>query len=178
MDRRALIVPAIAVALLAALVVSGYLTTRRGAGGAEAPGAPGTDAAAVSAERGRRVFWTRGRCALCHAVGGRGGVRRGPALSEGENGPAIGARAALRAEERSRATGRPYTATDYLVESVVDPAAYLVEGFRNEMPPARQPPTSLSTEEIRAVVAYLQSLGGSVDFEAIRLPEADAPALH
>jgi mono/diheme cytochrome c family protein len=171
MDRRALIVPGLAVAMMAGLVLAGYFTTRRGRADAEAFGASGKGAAAVSAERGRRVFWTRGRCALCHAVGGRGGVRRGPALSDGEDGPAIGARAALRAEERWRATGRRYTAADYLVESVVDPAAYLVAGFRNEMPPAQRPPTSLSPEEIRSVIAYLQSLGGTVDLEAIRLPE-------
>lgn len=170
MHRRALIVPILAIALMAGLIVAGYFTTRRDGDAAAGFVAASGQTAGVSAERGRRVFWTRGRCALCHAVGGRGGVRRGPALSEGENGPAIGARAALRAQERSQATGRPYTAADYLVESVLDPAAYLVEGFRNEMPPAHEPPTSLSLEEIRSVIAYLQSLGGTVDIDGIRLP--------
>lgn len=91
-------------------------------------------------------------------------------LSEGEDGPAIGARARGRALERSRETGRPYTASDYLVESLLEPGAHLVPGFRNEMPPAHLGPAGLSADEIRSVVAYLQSLGGSVDLEAIRLP--------
>jgi putative heme-binding domain-containing protein len=82
----------------------------------------------------------------------------------------IGARAEERARERAKATGKPYTATDYLVESLLDPGAHVVQGFKNEMPDPMRPPIRLSTNEVRAVVAYLQSLGGTTDLAAIKLP--------
>ena len=42
----------------------------------------------------------------------------------------------------------------YLYTSMVDPGAYLVEGFTPNMPDMRR---SLSNEQIWALVAYLQS---------------------
>jgi putative heme-binding domain-containing protein len=144
------------------------------------PGAALT--AGVTPEGGEAIFWGKGKCYTCHAVGSRGSAIRGP--NQGETGPlgvAIGARAGERAKERTEATGKPYTATDYLVESLVDPGAYVVEGFKNEMPNPLRPPIALSGDEVRAVIAYMQSLGGTVDVAAIRLPDgleaqAQAPA--
>jgi mono/diheme cytochrome c family protein len=176
-----LFVPALALGLMILLIGMGYLLTRPrsdeeiGFGSEAAGGEQDAQAPVISAERGKRLFFTRGRCSLCHQVGNRGGVRRGPVLSEGADGPEIGVRAAARALERARAAGRPYTATDYLVESLLDPPAYLVPGFRNEMPPSHLGPPGLKPDELRSLVAYLQSLGGAVDTAAIRLPEQFAP---
>ncbi|MBI4610971.1 MAG: c-type cytochrome [Candidatus Rokubacteria bacterium] len=125
----------------------------------------------ITPEAGEAIFWGRGKCYTCHAVGNRGASIRGP--NQGESGPlgtAIGARAEARARERTKATGRPFTATDYLVESLLDPGAYVVEGYKNEMPNPIRPPISLKPDEVRAVIAYLQSLGGTADVAAIKLP--------
>jgi putative heme-binding domain-containing protein len=126
----------------------------------------------VSPDAGEAIFWGRGKCGTCHAVTGRGNAVRGP--DQGERGPLgmpIGRRAEARARERARATGRPYTPAEYLVESLVDPGAYVVSGFKNEMPNPLDPPISLTTDEVRAVVMYLQTLGGVADAGAIRVPE-------
>ena len=127
----------------------------------------------VSPESGEAVFWGKGKCSTCHAVGSRGNSIRGP--NQGEAGPlgmAIAVRAGERARERAKATGKPFSATDYLVESLLDPGAYVVEGYKNEMPDPSRPPINLKPDELRAVVAYLQSLGGAADVAAIKLPAA------
>ena len=135
----------------------------------------------ITPEAGEAVFWGKGKCSTCHAVGSRGGSIRGP--NQGETGPlgtAIGARAEERARQRARAAGKPFTASDYLVESLVDPGAFVVQGYKNEMPNPMRPPISLKPEEVKAVIAYLQSLGGTADVAAIRLPpgvEAAAKAV-
>ncbi len=125
----------------------------------------------ITPEAGETIFWGKGKCYTCHAVGSRGNAIRGP--NQGEAGPlgmAVGARAEERARERTQATGKPFTATGYLVESVLDPGAYVVQGYKNEMPKPMRPPISLKPEELTAVIAYLQSLGGAVDVAAIKLP--------
>jgi hypothetical protein len=50
---------------------------------------------------------------------------------------------------------------EYLLESLSDPNAYIVEGFSPGMPPVDKPPIDLSDMEMLAVIAYLQSLGGT-----------------
>jgi putative heme-binding domain-containing protein len=158
------------VAIVLAFVGVGEMITRvSGEGGAR----PATvlTGGAITVEAGEAIFWGKGKCSTCHAVGTRGTAIRGP--NQGETGPLrlpIGARAEERAKARAKTTSRPFTATDYLVESLVDPGAYVVEGFKNEMPNPLQPPIRLSADETRAVIAYLQSLGGRVDVAAIKLP--------
>lgn len=125
----------------------------------------------ITPEAGEGIFWGKGKCYTCHAVGSRGNSIRGP--NQGEAGPlgmAIGARAIERAKERGKATGKPFTTADYLVECLVDPGAYVVEGYKNEMPNPLRPPISLKPDEARAVIAYMQSLGGTVDVAAIKFP--------
>jgi len=126
----------------------------------------------VSPEGGETIFWGKGRCFTCHSMGDRGSAVRGPNQGVfGEKFPLpIGARAEERAKERSTKTGQPYTALDYLVESLADPGAYVVEGFKNEMAIVYAPPIALELKEIKAVLAYLQSQGGEVDLEAIEKP--------
>lgn len=120
----------------------------------------------VTPQAGEEIFWAK--CYTCHSIGSRGSAIRGP--NQGETGPLglpIGARAVKRAEERTKQTGKPYAPADYLLESLIDPSAYLVEGYSDLMTPAWKPPVALKPDEIRAVVAYLQSLGGTVDVAAI-----------
>lgn len=171
MKRPFLGVVVFTLAVILALVGIAELVTRVSGEGGRRPAAALT-AADITPEAGEAIFWGKGKCFTCHAVGSRGASIRGP--NQGDSGPlglAIGARAVERAKERSRATGRPYTVTDYLVESVTDPGAYVVEGFKNEMPDPTRPPISLKPEELRAAILYLQSLGGQPDLAAIKLPE-------
>jgi putative heme-binding domain-containing protein len=122
----------------------------------------------VSPEVGREFFWGRGRCHTCHSVASEGSAIRGPNLGEpGPTGLPIGVRAAQRAKERSEQTGKGFTRTDYLIESMVEPKAYLVEGYSGIMPVIYRPPIALSLDEIKAVITYLQSIGGEVDVAAI-----------
>ena len=119
-------------------------------------------------EAGEKIFWGKGACHTCHSIAGRGSAIRGPNLGEtGPSGLPVGARAMKRAEERTKQTGKTYSATDYLLESLMEPDAYLVEGFSKLMPIAWRPPIALKPDEIRAVVTYLQSVGGNVDLAAI-----------
>jgi len=170
MRRPVLGVAGFTVALVLVFVWIGEVVTRLSGEGDRRP-AVAVTAGNITPEAGESLFWGKGKCYTCHAVGSRGHAIRGP--NQGESGPLglpIGARAEERARERTRATGRPYTATDYLVESLVDPGAYVVAGYKNEMPNPLRPPISLTPDEVTAVVAYLQSLGGTVDVAAIRLP--------
>lgn len=123
----------------------------------------------VSPEGGETIYWGKGRCFTCHSVGGSGSAVRGPNHGQfGEKFPmAMGARAVERAKERTAKTGSAFTATDYLVESLADPGAYVVEGYKNEMAVVFAPPISLSLDEIKAVVSYLQTLGGDLELEAM-----------
>ena len=123
-------------------------------------------------ESGEAIFWGRGRCFTCHSIGDRGSAVRGPNQGQfGEKFPLpIGARAVERAKERSEQTGLPYAATDYLVESVANPSAYVVDTYKDEMAIVYAPPISLGLKEIKAVISYLQSQGGDLDIEAIENP--------
>jgi len=180
MRRPFLGVVVFTVAVVLAIVAVGELITRvSGEGGRRA--AAVITAGNITPEAGESVFWGKGKCSTCHAVGSRGNAIRGP--NQGPSGPLgipIGARAEERARERAKATGKPYTATDYLVESLLDPGAYVVQGFKNEMPDPMRPPIRLSADEVRAVLVYLQSLGGTADLAAVKLPagaEAKAAAV-
>ncbi|MBI4214004.1 MAG: cytochrome c [Chloroflexi bacterium] len=97
------------------------------------------------AARGEEAF-RRSPCMGCHTVRGSGGVI-GPDLT------AVGARA----ESRAQATGlaRPEL---YLVQSIVDPRAYVVEGYAPVMPNWQD--MSLDERALADVVAYLLTLTG------------------
>jgi cytochrome c2 len=110
----------------------------------------------VSPEAGRNIFWGKGKCSTCHSVGSEGSAIRGPNLA------GIGARAGEEMKE--------HTATQHLVQALVEPGAYVVAGYKNEMPVIVRPPIALNEKEVRSLVAYLQSLGGKVDVEAIKIP--------
>jgi cytochrome c oxidase subunit 2 len=111
---------------------------------------------------GLEVMNGKGLCFTCHTVGKKGALRF-PDL-EG-----VGARAG------SRIAG--LSDTDYLAQSLYEPDKFIVEGFNPGMPVISKPPIGLSDDEIRAVVAYLQSLGGTPTVTSeTQLPGAAAAA--
>src|SRR3972149_8660262 len=126
----------------------------------------------INPEAGESIFWGRGRACTCHSLGEKGSAVRCPNLGVfGEKFPLpIGQRAALRAKEREKETGQPYTITDYLVETLASPSAYVVDSYKNEMAIVYAPPISLSVDEIKAVISYLQSRGGEVATDANNNP--------
>ena len=104
---------------------------------------------------GEQIFERKGTCTICHRIGQVGA--RAPDLA------GVGGRAAAR---------RPgVSATAYLVESLLDPGAYVVEGFPKIMPKIDRPPIGLNRSEIWAVVAFLESLGGTVEVKLQDVPE-------
>ena len=132
----------------------------------------------ITPEGGESIYWGKGRCYTCHSVGGQGSAVRGPNHGQmGEKFPLpMGSRAVERAAERSEETGEEFTAIDYIVESMASPGAYIVDGYKNEMAVVYAPPISLNLKEIKAVVAYLLSLGGDLDIETIDTAPSDITA--
>ena len=126
----------------------------------------------VNAERGEIIFWdpVQGVCRACHMIGETGTMTRCPNLGESDLGQPILERAGLRAAERAAATGQPYTALDYIVESIANPSAYIVEGYPDKlMPLVYTGQTDLSVEDVMSVIAYIQSLGDDVNVEEIQM---------
>jgi mono/diheme cytochrome c family protein len=95
---------------------------------------------------GKEIMEGKGLCFTCHTVGKKGALRF-PDL-EG-----IGARAGSRIEGLSD--------VDYIAQSMYEPEKFIVPGFNPGMPVINKPPIGLTDDEILAVIAYLQSLGGT-----------------
>jgi mono/diheme cytochrome c family protein len=95
---------------------------------------------------GKEIMEGKGLCFTCHTVGKKGPLRF-PDL-EG-----IGARAGSRVDGLSD--------VEYLAQSMYEPERFIVPGFNPGMPVINKPPIGLSDDEILAVIAYLQSLGGT-----------------
>jgi mono/diheme cytochrome c family protein len=96
---------------------------------------------------GERLYNGAGGCTACHGLG-----TRAPNLLTDHGGRgAIGARCGSAREGLDCKT--------YLHESLTAPGAFIVPGFGNIMPDMRR---QLADDQIWAVVAYLQSLGGEV----------------
>lgn len=94
---------------------------------------------------GQGLFEGKGLCNTCHTIGSSGALRF-PDLA------GIATRAATRVPD--------HDALEYLAQSLYQPEAYIVPGFNPGMPAIDKPPIVLSDDEIRAVLAYLQTLGG------------------
>jgi len=95
---------------------------------------------------GREIMSGKGLCLTCHTIGQTGALRF-PDLA------GIGNTAGSRVPGKSD--------VDYLVESMYEPTAYVVEGFPPAMPPVNLPPIGLTDQEILSVIAALQALGGT-----------------
>ncbi len=96
-------------------------------------------------EVGREIYEGKGTCVSCHTIGSSE-AGRFPDLA------GIGASSASKIEGLSD--------IEYLAESLYEPDKFIVEGFNPGMPPVHKPPVSLNQQEVLAVIAYLQSLGG------------------
>jgi disulfide bond formation protein DsbB len=112
---------------------------------------------------GESLLKNKGGCLLCHKLADVGNTR-GPDLR------GVGGRAATRKPGMS--------AEVYLTESLIDPGAYVVEEFATPggesiMPAADRPPADMSPTEIKALVAFLQSLSGEI---TVRVTDEDVAA--
>jgi mono/diheme cytochrome c family protein len=103
---------------------------------------------------GEEIFKTKGTCEICHRIGQKG--TRAPDLA------GIGGRAGK--------TKPGLSAKQYIIESLLQPGAHLVEGYPNIMPAVDKPPIGLNRSEVWALVAFLGSLGGTVDVTLNDIP--------
>ena len=109
---------------------------------------------------GEEIFKTKGTCEICHRIGQKG--TRAPDLA------GVGARAAK--------TKPGMTAKAYIIESLLHPNAYIVEGYPPIMPAVDKPPIGLNRSELWALTAFLESQGGTVDVTLKDIPESAGPA--
>jgi len=106
---------------------------------------------------GDQLFHGAGGCTACHGLG-----TRAPNLLTDEKGLGpIGARCG------KREPGKDCKA--YLYESLVNPRAYVVPGYEPIMPEMGR---TLSPQQLWALVAFLESQGGTVDVSASDIPAA------
>ncbi|MFQ5691968.1 MAG: c-type cytochrome, partial [Nitrospinota bacterium] len=115
-------------------------------------------------KQGETLFWGKAQCSRCHQIGEKGDQTRGPNLED------IGLRAKSRAKDRGLDS-----ATQYLIESVLRPGAYVVAGYVDDMEKTYRPPLNLTKKELVRIIAYLQSQGGKVDLWAIDFPDPARP---
>lgn len=104
---------------------------------------------------GEKVFNGIGGCTTCHGLG-----TRAPNLLTDEKGAGtIGVRCG------KREAGK--TCKQYLYESLDQPTAYVVSGYQPIMPVMTK---QLSPPQVWAVIAFLESQGGTVDVTASDIP--------
>src|SRR5439155_8557777 len=108
---------------------------------------------------GDQLYHGAGGCTACHGLG-----TRAPNLLTDEKGQGpVGARCG------KREAGKDCKA--YLYESLTSPRAYVVAGYEPIMPEMGR---ILSPQQIWALVAFLESNGGTVDVTASDIPAASA----
>jgi cytochrome c2 len=105
---------------------------------------------------GEEIYHTKGTCEICHRIGQKG--TRAPDLA------GVGQRAAQRKPGMN--------AKAYLLESLIKPQAYVVEGYPPIMPEVDKPPIALNRSEVWALIAFLQSQGGTVDVTLNDVPSS------
>ena len=104
---------------------------------------------------GDELYHGAGGCTACHGLG-----TRAPNLLTDEKGEGpIGARCGKRESGKS--------CKAYLYESLTQPRAFVVTGYEPIMPDMSR---TLSPQQIWALVAYLESQGGTVDVSASDIP--------
>ncbi len=109
---------------------------------------------------GEEIFKTKGTCEICHRIGQAG--TRAPDLA------GVGSRAATR---------KPgMTAKAYLIESLIQPGAFIVPGYPPIMPAVDKPPIGLNRSELWALTAFLESLGSTVDVKLDDIPKTAGAA--
>ena len=104
---------------------------------------------------GEKVFNGIGGCTTCHGLG-----TRAPNLLTDEKGTGpIGVRCGKRESGKS--------CKQYLYESLDNPTAYVVAGYQPIMPVMTR---QLSPQQVWAVIAFLESQGGTVDVTGSDIP--------
>ncbi|MBI4638583.1 MAG: c-type cytochrome [Candidatus Rokubacteria bacterium] len=103
---------------------------------------------------GEEIYRAKGTCEICHRIGQKG--TRAPDLA------GIGVRAGK--------TRPGLGAKQYIIESLLKPAEFVVEGYPPIMPAVDKPPIGLNRSELWALTAFLQSLGGGVDVALDDIP--------
>lgn len=103
---------------------------------------------------GEEIFKTKGTCEICHRIGQKG--TRAPDLA-GIGGRAGKAKPGLSAKQ-------------YIIESLLQPGAHVVEGYPNIMPAVDKPPIALNRSEVWALSAFLESLGGTAEVTLNDIP--------
>jgi mono/diheme cytochrome c family protein len=104
---------------------------------------------------GERVYTGIGGCTTCHGLG-----TRAPNLLTDEKGTGpIGTRCATREPGKS--------CKQYLYESLDNPGAFVASGYEAIMPVMTR---QLPANQIWAVIAFLESQGGTVDVTASDIP--------
>jgi len=107
------------------------------------------------AQAGEQVFTGIGGCTTCHGLG-----TRAPNLLTDEKGQGpIGARCG------KREPGKDCKA--YLYEALTQPRAFVVTGYEPIMPEMTR---TLSPQQIWAVIAFLESQGGTITVSASDIP--------
>jgi mono/diheme cytochrome c family protein len=61
-------------------------------------------------------------------------------------------------------------AKQYIIESLITPNAFIVEGYPPIMPAVDKPPIALNRSELWALTAFLESQGGTVDVTLNDIP--------
>lgn len=103
---------------------------------------------------GRKIYFGKGKCALCHSIE-PSKLARCPILS------GIGAK----------------LSKEFLIKSLIEPQSYVYmdysvsppKPFPAQMPAINKPPIGLNMQEILVVVAFLQSIGGEITVEPAEL---------
>jgi len=114
----------------------------------------GTVTQAQLIKAGEQIYHTKGTCEICHRIGQKG--TRAPDLG------GVGGRAGK--------TKPGMSAKAYIIESLLQPQAYIVEGYPPIMPQIDKPPIALNRSELWALTAFLESLGGTVDVTLADIP--------
>ncbi len=104
---------------------------------------------AGDAQRGEQLAQSKG-CAVCHVT-----TPVGPAWAKTADQPGIGDRAATRIKDPNY-TGKATTPEQYLLESIVDPHAYLVPPFGQIMPNTFG--QTLTAQEVADLIAYMLTI--------------------
>jgi mono/diheme cytochrome c family protein len=111
------------------------------------------------AHLGEQIYTGAGGCTACHGLG-----ERAPNLLTDDRGAGtIGARCG------NRVAGQ--ACKEYLHEALVKPGEFVVAGFQPIMPDVSR---TLPPAQIWALVAFLESVGGTIDVSADDIPSESA----
>jgi len=109
----------------------------------------------VSVATGEAIFNGKGKCYTCHSIGGEGSAVRCPNL--GVKAPDFMSPIGVRGGYLKPGV----SAVEYIIESIYDPNAYVVDGFPGGvMKPINRPPIALSDDEITSVALFLLDTSG------------------